>query len=535
MQASPTSLRYGAGRFATGASDLRYKASRVKTYAIQTQWVGEAGTAFRQVCGILISDLQKAADALERTAAELGTLATRMEQIENLRRQIMYIEQDLWNLPHDEQYRPARVNLSHQLNNLRQQAERESREADQRATSAFQQIQGDLHSMHFYAQDRRWWDDLLSGLKATGGFVVGVGEAVVDAVVGIFESIAHLDETFANLVHMVEHPILTGEAIWQQVSDSWTRDVTNGDAYSAGKWWGQAVGGVILSIIGNKGADKVSLLTKVGRTAEGAGEVASTTTVLSLTNKLWTGSKEGKLNSERLQEVLGPSFDSQIEEILKKYDIDINREEFLSQKNRPLDETWSSLDDQMIVKQVRETIILEKGVVMQKIIGREKVTQYVEEGANTVGGFTARYQDVAELKTAHSLKEELRLDYNPFWDPHHPQNKNPFYNKKYPNLYLNELDQFKDDPVFALRFHVDNPNNYQPPFKSVPEIKEQYPLTGNGFAGGSTSVIPEFEMKKGTVEVLARGAEIYKVNPDGTQMLVARYNGRKWIIVVENW
>lgn len=274
MQASPMNLRYGASRFTAGASDLRYKANRIKGHVADTRWVGEAGTAFRQVCGVFITDLNKAADLLERTSNEFNTLAWRMEQIENLRRQIMYIEQDLWNLPYDDHYRQERANLSHQLSRLRQQVESEEREADQHATSAFQQILGDLHSLHFFAQDKSWWDELVSGAKAVGGFLVGIGAAIVDAVEGVFEMLIHFPQVLEGIGMLITEPGNVFQAIWGQVEESWKRDVTNGDAYSGGKWWGQAVGNVLLAVVGTKGLDKAVKVIKVAREAEVAATLA---------------------------------------------------------------------------------------------------------------------------------------------------------------------------------------------------------------------------------------------------------------------
>lgn len=103
------------------------------------------------------------------------------------------------------------------------------------------------------------WDTVIDSVK---GFGKGLGTAVVSTVEGIWYLFNHPVETIKGTIHVITHPVETGKAIWKAISDSWKKDVVNGDAESRSHWFGRAFGEVALAIVGTKGVDKGVKLLK---------------------------------------------------------------------------------------------------------------------------------------------------------------------------------------------------------------------------------------------------------------------------------
>ena len=110
------------------------------------------------------------------------------------------------------------------------------------------------------------WDTAKESVK---GFGKGLGTAVVSTVEGIWHAITHPVETIKGTIHVITHPVETGKAIWKAISDSWKKDVVNGDAESRSKWFGRAFGEVALAIVGTKGVDKGVKLLKGSEVLKG--------------------------------------------------------------------------------------------------------------------------------------------------------------------------------------------------------------------------------------------------------------------------
>lgn len=103
------------------------------------------------------------------------------------------------------------------------------------------------------------WDTVIDSVK---GFGKGLGTAVVSTVEGIWYLFNHPVETIKGTIHVITHPVETGKAIWKSISDSWKKDVVNGDAESRSQWFGRGFGEVALAIVGTKGVDKGVKLLK---------------------------------------------------------------------------------------------------------------------------------------------------------------------------------------------------------------------------------------------------------------------------------
>jgi hypothetical protein len=128
-----------------------------------------------------------------------------------------------------------------------------------------------------------FWDWLVGVLESitsivivVGSFLKGVGESFVDAVVGIWDMITHPIDTLTNIIHAIMNPIDTLKAMWKAISDSWMRDVVNGDANSRANWFGYALGQVILVIVSAKGADKAKLMKGTKKVPDENRQVLST-------------------------------------------------------------------------------------------------------------------------------------------------------------------------------------------------------------------------------------------------------------------
>lgn len=90
---------------------------------------------------------------------------------------------------------------------------------------------------------------LLEGFK-------GGGKAIYQLIEEAIQMIVDFPATFKALQSMIAHPIDTAKYIGHAITDSFNRDVINGDAESRGKWFTYAV----VSVIGFKGVSKVGKL-----------------------------------------------------------------------------------------------------------------------------------------------------------------------------------------------------------------------------------------------------------------------------------
>ncbi|PFA26083.1 WXG100 family type VII secretion target [Bacillus thuringiensis] len=111
-----------------------------------------------------------------------------------------------------------------------------------------------------------------SGLGVPYHLKKGVGDAIGDELLGLADAVIHPIDTFNNTIEAVSHPVETFNAIKQTISDSWNRDVTNGDSYSGAAWYGSAAGHTILAVgqlfVGTKGVDKIAMLNPGTKLAE---------------------------------------------------------------------------------------------------------------------------------------------------------------------------------------------------------------------------------------------------------------------------
>ncbi|MCU4668112.1 T7SS effector LXG polymorphic toxin [Bacillus paralicheniformis] len=132
---------------------------------------------------------------------------------------------------------------------------------------------------YFYTINRKRKQSGIMG-RIKQGIEEGIEDVAVDTVTGIRDTITNPKETLEGIAYTVTHPVETFEIIKKDIEDSFVRDVINGDAESRARWFTYATGMVASSIVGTKGADKVSKLakaSKMGKTASKIKDVSKKT------------------------------------------------------------------------------------------------------------------------------------------------------------------------------------------------------------------------------------------------------------------
>ncbi|WP_448012268.1 ribonuclease YeeF family protein [Bacillus pumilus] len=96
------------------------------------------------------------------------------------------------------------------------------------------------------------------------GAAVGLYDVAKDTVVGIYDLVTDPGGAVESVVTAVSHPIETSKAIGKAISDSFEKEVIDGDAYSRSHWFAYATGSLAEIVFGSKG---IGAITKTGTTA----------------------------------------------------------------------------------------------------------------------------------------------------------------------------------------------------------------------------------------------------------------------------
>src|SRR5699024_2524373 len=108
---------------------------------------------------------------------------------------------------------------------------------------------------------------LKNGFVTVGRSLKGIGKGIYDfgedTVVGIYNTVRHPIKTGKAVYHAATHPVETGRHIKHSIQESYDRDMKNGDAESRARWVTYAIGTIGTSIVGTKGVDKVSKVSKI--------------------------------------------------------------------------------------------------------------------------------------------------------------------------------------------------------------------------------------------------------------------------------
>ena len=101
-------------------------------------------------------------------------------------------------------------------------------------------------------------------IDSVKGAAVGLYDVAKDTVVGIYDLVTDPGGAVESVVTAVSHPIETSKAIGKSISDSFQKEVIEGDAYSRSHWLAYATGSLAEIVFGSKGAGAI---TKTGTTA----------------------------------------------------------------------------------------------------------------------------------------------------------------------------------------------------------------------------------------------------------------------------
>lgn len=104
-------------------------------------------------------------------------------------------------------------------------------------------------------------------------FFGGMGDAVESTAEGLWNLATHPIDAVQDLGHAIAHPIDTGAAIYDNITDSFAENVIDGDADTRARFAGRAIGELGLGVVGTKGLDKAVKAIKVGENVAEAAEV----------------------------------------------------------------------------------------------------------------------------------------------------------------------------------------------------------------------------------------------------------------------
>ncbi|KWW21754.1 hypothetical protein AS888_04425 [Peribacillus simplex] len=102
----------------------------------------------------------------------------------------------------------------------------------------------------------------LENAKQTADIAKGIGVGLFDVgkdfVTGIYDLVTDPGQAVEGVANSILHPIQTYTYISKAISDSYERDMVNGDAYSRSHWVTYALGTVVTTVVGTKGAGAVA-------------------------------------------------------------------------------------------------------------------------------------------------------------------------------------------------------------------------------------------------------------------------------------
>lgn len=219
--------------------------------------------------------------------------------------------------------------------------------------------------------------------------------------------------------------------------------------------------------------------------------------------------KENSYDAKVSQEVRDLSSKANCELIPMGGDTSVKREareSYTSQEIETLKEERDKIDTPTQDTVMQKVICVDKGNINEDL--KEYLNPVDRDSGKAkdadVYGFVSKAEDSAPFtRTPQECYENLRLDYD---------------ETKY---------KYPDQSVYVLRF-TDGTNYDIPYSKEFGGTKErEQPCTGNGYIGNEKNIIPEYEVRREHNQgAVVTDGNIYRINPDGTEELVAEYNSR---------
>lgn len=317
ITADPSTLRYGAQRFAAAAQEMQRNADRLlettaSVHQGQEGWSGEGAQSFQLRGERLAADVKQASSAFTSIANTMSRFAMRMERVLELRLRADQLDQRAFEYGDDTlDSIHTRQHLRHQAAQLRHQADSEASIADSQASAEFQMIAkmipatlipgADASAALLDGLPKHWQDyyrrhpELLSEEKIAPtlkvgsykradevgvqefldehqqddqsildkmqGFIAGGVDGEKELFFGLITAVSHPIDTVKDIAYAVTHPDLVVASLVRK-KDEFVSDWKRGNTYG----WSKTFHEIIWSVIGLKGA---------GVTEEGA-ELAST-------------------------------------------------------------------------------------------------------------------------------------------------------------------------------------------------------------------------------------------------------------------
>ncbi|MGL4107048.1 hypothetical protein [Clostridium sp. LP20] len=159
--------------------------------------------------------------------------------------------------------------------------------------------------------------------------------------------------------------------------------------------------------------------------------------------------------------------------------------------------------EKLAMKSIRDSLsIPDNMTTMQKVIPNNDISKYLDASYTQVGGDVTKYDDVSNLTKYNDIYESLRLDY--------------------PGTAY-KIDS--DSSLGVIRFKTPNSEKFEIPYgvDLGGTITDAPPFTGNGFAKAmNDNIIPEY--KCNSFLDVYDGAELYKIDKNGIETLIAVFN-----------
>jgi hypothetical protein len=190
----------------------------------------------------------------------------------------------------------------------------------------------------------------------------------------------------------------------------------------------------------------------------------------------------------------GIGFTDVIDDLLKKEGL--TREQFISM----IEKTYKELSEseKIQLNRIRAAFLEpDKNTILQKVIPNEDLELYLNGDYDEIRGFVTKAADTKNYKTPEDYYYGLRLDYGG-------------------SRFKNDADN-----CFVIRFTTPNVDKIGIP-RGTEFDKIPYPFSNTGFTAGSKNRMGVPEWQAGNLK-MDEGAEIWKINSDGKEEIVAVY------------
>ena len=159
--------------------------------------------------------------------------------------------------------------------------------------------------------------------------------------------------------------------------------------------------------------------------------------------------------------------------------------------------------EKLAMKSIRDSLSMPDNMTtMQKVIPNNDISKYLDGSYTQVGGYVTKYDNVSSLTKYNDIYESLRLDY--------------------PGTAY-KVDS--DSSLGVIRFKTPNAEQFEIPYgiDLGGTITDAPPFTGNGFTKAmNDNIIPEY--KCNSFLDVYDGAELYKIDKNGIETLIAVFN-----------